>query len=189
MKTIKMNAVWLEMLVNMTAGDIANARAGSCNLVAGYLNNYTSDAINEFVGDFLESARNIELPLAYSDYIGHPDYILQHATSEFYGMLEGLGIREEYFNTIKIGRPAGDKIFIFGRPFSNNSSSYWIIRAGDEYDAVAELCCEFEDDFIVETVGPEDTAFSEDSDCYYINDNGNPCDIDGLVLIAEIVGE
>jgi len=182
MKTATIKKGVYSILETMTSHDIINAYYGSCNLTAEYLNDYSSEAINLFIASFIDDNRNdydLTGELEIRDILENPDSILNNCANEFYSALAyiiGDSERAEWLikNASYHLEPWGT-FYIFAN--ADIACSY-IIRADNESEAINELITRFEQAFIIDEEDiTEDTLY---------NDNGEPVNIDYLVLLGVI---
>lgn len=178
MKTIK--TIYSEILSNVSPDDIINALSGSCNLTATYLNDYSSRGINEFVAEFLHDNANKLDVLDIECILENPDHIIQSAASVFLDCLSAIctGYYNEAHNIIKSNTwfdSVGEQYFVYANPWSNACTDYFLIRATNESEAMNELLTRFESKFLTDLDDSVEQTF---------NDNGNPVDIDNLVIVG-----
>ena len=177
MKTATINPVYWQIVSTMSPSDLRNAYFGSCNLTAEYLNDYSSDALNRFLGEWMDE----HLPrseLSAVDLLEKPDYLLEHCASEFCSAL-GVAIGDQSDRAEWMLRHANTWFDAWGNFYvfaMGDSANCYIIRAENESEAFSELTTRFESAFSV----PDD-----ESEEY--NDNGTAINTDYLVLIGCIV--
>lgn len=185
-KIATVNKCHSEILQSIDYSTLVNAYFGGSNITADYLNDYSSDGLNTFVGEFIDSHWNkpymMEYPHSASELIESPDLVISDAASGFvYAMGEVLGQSdcETIFRNSKKSFHGCNSFYIFAVPWSNACCTYYIIREDSFHEAYAELVTQFEADFINEN--QEEVT----GDTLY-NDNGEPVNIDNLVYMGEI---
>lgn len=181
MKNAQISKMYYQILETMSDSDILNGYFGGSNLTAEYLNDYSSSAVNGFVGEFLEShGEEYKRENSFVDLIEDPDYLLQQCASEFHSALEYLmpGQGEYLLKNANYHLEPWGKFYIFAN--ADIACSY-IIRASNECEAYQELVTRFEDAFSVD----EDDVLEDQE----YNDNGTPINTDYLVLLGMIEGE
>lgn len=186
MKTTTVNKAFSEILESIDHHDLINSYFGGSNITASYLNDYSADSINEFIGNWLDENLNKEwmqsVELSAGEVINNPDCILQQAGNEFFisicAVLPDAELKdvEEIFNdSCKFFNAYGD-YYIYADNWSNACTNWYIIRASNNEEAINDLITIFEAHFIIENEDYEDYDL--------INDNGNHVDIDNLQLIG-----
>ena len=191
-KSVKINKAFGGILSVMSEHDLKNAYFGGSNLLVTILNDYSTDGINEYIGEWLDDHLNKpynNADISAYSIIDNPDYLIQCAAAEFHSGLSMLFSWKDKQNSEHVMRNAKydlasgyAKFYVYAEPFGNNSTLFWIISADDESEALQTLICSFEDDFII-----TDTNFA-DKDCNEVlcNDNGNAVEIDNLQYIGMI---
>lgn len=192
MKTQRANIskVYWPIIQTMRPSDILNGYFGGSNLTAEYLNDYSEEACNRLIGEWLDDNPPASRPdISAQDLIENPDYLLQSCASEFAASLQWL-MRETGNSRIdaewllrhaKMHFQPWGNFYVFANPWSNACTDWFIIRAENESESYNILTTEFEQNFIIE----EEDA-NEDN---MRNDNGNPVCTDYLVLVGCISGE
>lgn len=190
MKTATIKKAYWQILETIGESTLVNAYFGGSNLTADYINEYSTNAVDGFLGDWIENNvnKNDLGDLSVSDILTNPDYLIQYAAGEFvssFSWLFGCGVdgadSENVFRNCKKYFDAWGKFYLFARPFSNACTEYWLIRADSESSAYECLIAEFEKDFVVD----ENDAGENHSE---FNDNGTAVNTDNLVLIGRICG-
>ena len=189
MKTIQINKAFCGILSSIDEHCIVNSFFGGSNLTGEYLNDYRTESIEEFIGEWLDDNLNKPhmsfIELSAVDVISNPDCLLQWAASEFFSALhEIIGKHHPAADIETIWENANCKFdslgdyYIFADPVSNACARWYIIRYATVEEAYEELTCEFERHFIIEDEADIVEGESE------INDNGNPVNTDNLRLIG-----
>lgn len=185
-KFANINKCHVEILQSINKHTLVNAYFGGSNLLSGYLNDYSSEGINTFVGEFIDGHWNKpymrEYPYSASELIENPDVIIEGASMEFFYTLGEVLVKadcETIFRNSKKSFNGYKSFYIFGEQVSNACCTYYIIRQDSFNEALNELITEFEKDFIIED--KEDVTGST-----LYNDNGEPVNIDNLVFLGEI---
>lgn len=179
MKHAKIKKAFWTIVQTMTPSDIVNGYFGGSNLTAEYLNDYSADGINRFVADWLDDNLNKhDTDMSTVDIIENPDNLLQECAYEFHSALSSIvGERSEWIlQNASTWFDAWGTFYVFANA---DIACSFIIRADNECEAFTELITRFESAFIVD---------EENGDTIF-NDNGNPCNIDNLVLLGSISGE
>ena len=187
-KTITISKPFNEILAFIGRSTLINAYFGGSNLLADYLNGYSSDGTNEFIGEFIDTHWGKpymqEYPYTASELIENPNVIIEGASMAFFyalGNVLGQDVSdcETIFRNFKMSFKGNNSFYIFANPWSNACCNYYIIRADCFQEAYSDLIATFESDFIIEDQEDvkEDTIY---------NDNGEPVNIDYLVFLDEI---
>lgn len=181
MKTATIKKVYWPIVESMSVSDIRNAYFGGSNLTADYLNDYSSDGINRFLGEWMEDNLH-HSELSAVDLLEKPDYLLESCASEFVSALNylfnGDGSRAGWAITnANCWFDAWGQFFVYANA---DTACLYIIRASNESDAYEELTTRFESAFAIdESDADEETQR---------NDNGTPINTDYLQLIGIIKG-
>lgn len=181
MKNAQISKMYYQILETMSDSDIVNGYFGGSNLTAEYLNDYSSSAVNGFIGDFLEShGEEYKRENSFVDLIEDPDYLLQQCASEFYSALEYImpGQGEYLLKKANYHLEPWGKFYLF---CSGDTAQVWIIRASNDWEAYNELVTRFEKAFAI-----DEDDIAEDQE---YNDNGTPINTDYLVLLGMIEGK
>lgn len=185
-KIVTVNKCYQEILQGINKQTLVDAYFGGSNLTAEYLNDYSQDGINEFIGEFIDSNWGKpcmqEYPYEASEIIGNPDIIIQGAANDFmhaFGRVIGIYDCETTFYNSKKSFKGSYSFYIFAVQWSNTCCSYYIIREDSFQEAYDELITEFESTFIIED--QEDVTENT-----LRNSNGEPVNIDNLVFLGEI---
>lgn len=185
-KIVTVNKCYSEILQSIDKYTLVNAYFGSCNIAADYLNDYSSEGINTFVGEFIDSNWNKpymrEYPHSASELIGAPDLIVSEAANDFVsalGQVLGQSDCETIFKNSTKSFKGYNSFYIYANPWSNSCCTYYIIREDSSAEALNELVAQFEADFMIE----EQEDVTENT---LYNDNGEPVNIDNLVYLGEI---
>lgn len=185
-KIVTVNKCHSEILQGINKHTLVDAYFGGSNLTAEYLNDYSQDGVNTFIGDFIEDHWNkphmVEYPYYASEIINNPDLIVQDVSKGFVsalGRLINCQDCETIFRNSKKSFKGNYSFHIFAEQWSNACCTYYIIREDSFGEAYDELVAEFEADFLIENQEEvtEDTLY---------NDNGEPINIDSLVYMGEI---
>lgn len=185
-KIVTVNKCHSEILQGIDKHTLVNAYFGGCNIAADYLNDYSQEGINTFVGEFISSNWSKpymrEYPYSAYELIESPDLIVQYAANGFVyalGQLINCQDCETIFKNSKKSFKGYKSFHVFAVQWSNACCTYYIIREDSFGEAYAELVAEFEADFIIENQEEvtEDTLY---------NDNGEPINIDNLTYMGEI---
>lgn len=186
MKTVTVNKAFSEILESIERHDLINSYFGGSNITTSYLNDYRTDSINEFIGNWLDENLNKEwmqdIELSAYEVINDPDCILRQAGNEFFIALCAVSVNSKLEDTEKIFEHSykffndyGD-FYIYADNWSNACTNWYIIRASNNEEAINDLITRFEAHFII-----EDKEHEEDD---LINYNGNHVNIDNLQLIG-----
>lgn len=186
MKTVTVNKAFSEILESIDRHDLINSYFGGSNITASYLNDYRTDSINEFIGNWLDENLNKEwmqdIELSAYEVINDPDCILRQASNEFFISLCAVlpnakleDVEKIFNNSYKFFNAYGN-FYIYADNWSNACTNWYIIRASNNEEAINDLITRFESHFII-----EDKEHEEDD---LINDNGNHVNIDNLQLIG-----
>ena len=177
MITATINPRLWPIVSSMAPADLLNGYFGGSNLTADYLNAYSANGTNQFIGEWLDA--NLNQPgcpdISAVELTENPDYLLQVCASEFFNALAtvfgGDAAQTEYTlrNAVTWFDARGD-FFVFCKA---DSATVYIIRADSEEDAFDELTTRFESAF--------------ECDERLRNDNGTPINVDYLQLIGRIV--
>ncbi len=189
MKTIQINKAFSGILSSIDEHCIVNSFFGGSNLTANYLNDYSTEAENDFIGEWLDDNLNKpymeSIELSAVEVINNPDCLLQYAASEFFSALHEIigkhhpaGDIETVFKNANCKFDSWGDYYVFADPVSNACARWYIIRYATFEEAYEELTCEFEGHFII-----EDSADIVEGETE-INDNGNPVNTDNLRLIG-----
>lgn len=185
-KIATVNKCHSEILQSIDKHTLINAYFGGSNLLADYLNDYSSEGINSFIGEFIDTHWGKPYMQEYSytasEIINEPDLIIQGTSVEFLqalGRIIGQDDCETIFRNSKMSFKGDNSFYIYANPWSNSCCNYYIIRADSFQEAYSDLIDTFENDFIIEN--PEDVL----EDAIY-NDNGEPVNIDNLMFLGEI---
>lgn len=185
-KIVTVNKCHQEILQGISKGTLVNSYFGGSNITAEYLNDYSQEGINTFVGEFIDEHWNkphmVEYPHDASEIIENPDLIIQDTANGFVyalGQLIDCPDCETIFKNSKKSFKGYKSFHIFAVQWSNACCKYYIIREDSFQEAYMELITEFEANFIIENQEEitEDTLY---------NDNGEPVNIDNLVYLGEI---
>lgn len=169
------------ILENCAWDDIVNGYFNSSNLMAGYLNDYSSTCINSEVADFLQENIQYLDKSDIEEILDNPDYIITSASHVFYDALssvldkQGCNYAEWALRHANVHFGAWDKYYIFA---NGDIASMYIIRAFDDTEAINELITRFEKAFAIDE---EDVINSEQQQ---YNDNGTPINMDYLQLLG-----
>ena len=91
MKTIQINKAFRGILSSIDEHCIVNSFFGCSNLMGEYLNDYRTESIEEFIGEWLDDNLNkphmFNSELSAVEVISNPDCLLQYAASEFFSAL------------------------------------------------------------------------------------------------------
>lgn len=184
-QTATISKVYWPIIQTMSPSDIVNGYFGGSNLTAEYLNDYSEEACNRLIGEWLDDNPAAGRPeISAQDLIENPDYLMQSCASEFAASLQWL-MRETYnsgtdaewlLRHARMHFDAWGNFYIFA-----DQGLWFIIRAENESEAFCELVTRFEQNFIIE----EEDADEETER----NDNGNAVCTDNLVLVGCISGE
>lgn len=188
MNNIKHNVIktiYAGILESIEYQTIIGGMNGSCNLYADYLNDFSGDAINRSVAEFLQD--NVS-KLDIDDIeciLESPDYIIQAASTEFYNALLSLfdgntDTANKVLNHSDVHFDSWGNYYVFANPWSNTCVSWFIIRADNEADAYEWLTTKFESKFLMH----EDDVSDVPEEDVQRNDNGNPINTDNLQLIG-----
>lgn len=155
---------------------IINGYYGSCNLVADHLNDYSTDATNEFIGEWLgnnlnQSWNNSDLTAL--DVISNPDYLIQTAANEFYNAFAhvfnaGKDCESEFKHAVYLLDECSNNYFVFGEQWSNACQTVYIVQEID-FNAAYEKLKEYY------------------SDKYYPDGDEEESMMDNVQFIGEIV--
>lgn len=189
MKNITIQSHYTEMLENFSKHDLISAIFGGSNLLAQYLNDYSSDGIETFLEEFKEGFQHDYITC--EDIDETPDVCISLAGSEFTNAFSQLFNNQydvsDYLSIIKNAKMHFDtctyaNFYVFAESTSNACCNWYIIRANSENDAYEILGYEFERDF---TVDLDDYSIEE---CEFVgwhcNDNGNYVNLDTVVFIG-----
>jgi len=189
MKTITMQSRYTEMLENFSKYDLIGSIFGGTNLLADYLNDYSSDSIETFLTEFKEGFQHDYITC--EDIDENPNICISLAGSEFTSVFSQLFANQydmsDYLNIIKNAKMYFDactyaNFYVFAESVSNACCNWYIIRANSENDAYEMLECEFEKDFIVDL---DDYTIEECEEYgWSCNDNGNYVNLDTVVFIG-----
>ena len=164
----------------MSHDDIRNGYFGGSNLTPTYLNDYSTDGTNGFIGGWLDGHLNKPgcPDISAVELIENPDYLLQFCASEFQHALAWLfgGDTEQAEYTLRHANTWFDAWGDFFVYCNADIASVYIIRADSESSAFEELTTRFE------------SAFEcDESEDRPRNDNGTPINVDYLRLVGRIV--
>jgi hypothetical protein len=172
MHIYNVKSVYADVINTMRSADIINGYRGSCNLLAEYINDYSNH--NSFVAEFLqENASKLDCN-DIECILDNPDHIIQCAASDFYSQVNVY--TDKSLSNCKYSFSSGEKYYFYANPWSNACYDFYIIRADNECEALEILLDEFGSDFKV----------SESCEDNVINDNGDECNVDNLVLLAQV---
>ena len=89
MKTATINPHLWPVVSDMSEDNFRNGYFGGSNLTANYLNDYSSDGINGFIGEWLDAHLNLpECPdVSALQLLEDPDHLLGECAYEFYRAL------------------------------------------------------------------------------------------------------
>lgn len=185
-KFVTVNKPSNEILQAIATSTLTNAYFGGSNIAADYLGDYSSDGINEFIGEFIDAHWNKpymqEYPYSASELIENPNVIIEGATMDFmhaFGRVIGVDDCEAIFKTSKKSFKGYRAFYIFAVQWSNACCNYYIIREDSFSGAYDELITEFESAFII-----EDRKDVTENTLHNIH--GAPVNIDNLVFLGEI---
>lgn len=177
------------MLENLSKHDLVNAIFGGSNLLAQYLNDYSSDGVDTFLAEFKEGFCHDYITC--EDIDENPDMCISLAGSEFTSAFSQLFNNQydvsDYLSIIKNAKMHFDtctyaNFYVFAESVSNACCNWYIIRANNEYNAFEMLECEFENDFIVDM---EDYSVEECGEYgWHCNDKGNYVNLDTVVFVG-----
>lgn len=181
MKTATIKKVYWPIVESMGVSDIRNGYFGGSNLTADYLNDYSADGTNRFLGEWMDDYLH-HSELSAVDLLESPDYLLQTCAAEFVSALaylfDGDGSRAEWaIRNANTWFDAWGQFFVYANA---DIACLYIIRAGSESEAFEELTTRFESAFAID----EEDADEETPR----NDNGTPINTDYLQLIGVIQG-
>lgn len=186
MKTATVNKAFSGILESIDRYDLINSYFGGSNITASYLNDYSADSINEFIGNWLDENLNKEwmqdIELTASNVINDPDCILRQAGNEFFIALCAVLVNSKLEDTEKIFKDsykffnAYGNFYIYADNWSNACTNWYIIRASNNEEAINDLITRASPHFLIENEDYEDEDL--------INDNGNHVNIDNLQLIG-----
>lgn len=128
---------------------IINGYFGVSNLLADHLNDYSSDATNNFIGEWLDNNLNMkwnDSGLTACEIIENPDYLIQRACSEFYMAFahvfnSGKDSESEFKRAVYLLDKFSNSYFMFGEQLSNACQIVYIVQDTD-FDAAYDVLLE-----------------------------------------------
>lgn len=180
---------YAEIIESVTPNDISNALAGSSNLCAEYLNDYSAEGARSFLAQFLQdNAQHLDAS-TIEEMLEDVDAVLKNAA---FDMCQAFSTAlKEWFpyeadsmaeRMLKDGYnhyDYGSKFFLFVEQWANAGSSIFVIRALNESEAYEILLSAYEDHFKV-----AEGDYTEGDENLEYNDNGVVVNTDYLNFLG-----
>ena len=177
-KTTKASKAYSGIIASLSGNDIINGYFGGSNLLAEYLNDYSSSNLNFFIAEWINENKADMDQYDINSILETPDWIIQQAVRDFYYWLESIfPTRGEYVlkSAFYSNREYWDKWFVFALPWAGACSNYYIVNAENESEAYQTVITDFEKHFLIE----DESDIDENTEH---NDNGRPVNTDNLFL-------